>query len=48
MQADFAHLTNHASLKQCQEWHACIDIHGKHFRKAKDLDESFLQMLLSY
>ena len=42
MQADFHHLTDHATLQECKEWHACIDIHGKHFRKGKAGDEGFL------
>ncbi|WP_207761334.1 hypothetical protein [Conservatibacter flavescens] len=35
---------NHeTTLKQCKEWHACIDIHGKEFRLNPNLDEGFLQ-----
>lgn len=42
MQAEFQHLTEQASLKQCKEWHACIDVHGKYFRKKQVTDEGFL------
>ncbi|MDU8924259.1 endonuclease III domain-containing protein [Pasteurellaceae bacterium LIM206] len=42
MRQDFNRLTEHASLKQCKEWHACIDVHGKVFRMNPGLDESFL------
>ncbi|MGV6987760.1 endonuclease III domain-containing protein [Testudinibacter sp. P80/BLE/0925] len=44
MRKDFNHLTEHCSLKQCKEWHACIDVHGKAFRLDKNFDESFLTM----
>lgn len=42
MRKDFQHLTKQATLKQCKEWHACIDVHGKHFRKNLVTDEQFL------
>lgn len=35
-------LAEQATLKQCQEWHACIDEHGKAFRKNEKIDETFL------
>ncbi|WP_265456453.1 endonuclease III domain-containing protein [Enterococcus sp. HY326] len=31
-------------LKLCQEWHAVIDVHGKHFRSQKEMDESWLMV----
>ena len=37
------HLVDEISLKQCKEWHACIDVHGKTFRLNAGLDESFLR-----
>lgn len=42
MRNDFQHLTDHVTLKQCKEWHACIDVHGKRFRKGLVSEESFL------
>lgn len=45
MREDFMHLTEYATLKQCKEWHACIDVHGKACRLNKKLDESFLTVL---
>lgn len=42
MKKDFDHLVADISLKQCKEWHACIDIHGKAFRQNNILDERFL------
>ncbi len=42
MRRDFHHLTDHVTLEQCKEWHACIDVHGKHFRKNLVTDECFL------
>ncbi|WP_373766692.1 endonuclease III domain-containing protein [Glaesserella sp.] len=35
-------IVEQATLKQCQEWHACIDEHGKAFRRNENIDESFL------
>lgn len=42
IQQAFQSLTEHATLKQCKEWHACIDVHGKHHRQNPQLDEGFL------
>ncbi len=42
MRQDLQPLTAHATLQQCKEWHACIDVHGKHFRKGLVEDEQFL------
>lgn len=42
MKKDCNHLVDFISLKQCKEWHACIDVHGKAFRKNPQLDEGFL------
>ncbi|PXW91060.1 DNA-3-methyladenine glycosylase III [Streptohalobacillus salinus] len=42
MRAAFNHLVKDISLKQCKEWHAAIDVHGKAFRKNKQLDETWL------
>ncbi|MDO4228544.1 MAG: endonuclease III domain-containing protein [Capnocytophaga sp.] len=42
MRKDFQPLTEEIPLKQCKEWHACIDTHGKYFRKNTYLDERFL------
>lgn len=42
MRKEFNHLTDHVTLKQCKEWHACIDVHGKAFRLDKNFDEGFL------
>lgn len=36
------HLVEGIPHKLCKEWHACIDVHGKHFRRHKDMDESWL------
>ncbi|MGG5318823.1 hypothetical protein IGI49_004072 [Enterococcus sp. AZ071] len=30
------------SWELCREWHAVIDIHGKHYRKQPNMDESWL------
>ncbi|MEI5993209.1 endonuclease III domain-containing protein [Candidatus Enterococcus mansonii] len=42
MRKDFIHLTESIPYKLCKEWHAVIDVHGKHFNKDKNMDESFL------
>lgn len=36
------HLVEGIPHKMCKEWHACIDVHGKHFRRQPDMDESWL------
>ncbi|MGM0523176.1 MAG: endonuclease III domain-containing protein [Bacillota bacterium] len=35
-------LVENISLKQCKEWHAAIDVHGKVFRQNPTMDESWL------
>ncbi|ALS01502.1 DNA repair protein [Enterococcus silesiacus] len=42
MRKDFIHLTEGVPHDLCREWHAAIDVHGKHFNKDKNMDESFL------
>ncbi|MGX7244942.1 endonuclease III domain-containing protein [Enterococcus quebecensis] len=42
MRKDFIHLTESIPHKLCKEWHAVIDVHGKHFNKDKTMDETFL------
>ncbi|MGM0219817.1 endonuclease III domain-containing protein [Enterococcus sp. AZ126] len=42
MRKDFIHLTESIPHDLCKEWHAVIDVHGKHFNKDKNMDESFL------
>ncbi|EOH99938.1 hypothetical protein UAW_00338 [Enterococcus haemoperoxidus ATCC BAA-382] len=42
MRKDFIHLTEEIPHDLCKEWHAVIDVHGKHFGKDKNMDESFL------
>lgn len=42
MRRDFQELTQEVPNEICREWHAVIDVHGKAFRKNKDLDESWL------
>ncbi|KXT78329.1 endonuclease III domain protein [Streptococcus sp. DD11] len=39
----WGHLAQYESQKQCREWHAAIDVHGKAYRLAKrKLDETWL------
>ncbi|WP_086312056.1 hypothetical protein A5821_003316 [Enterococcus sp. 7F3_DIV0205] len=42
MRKDFMHLTESIPHDLCKEWHAAIDVHGKHFNKDKNMDETFL------
>ncbi|MFD1902255.1 endonuclease III domain-containing protein [Enterococcus termitis] len=42
MRKEFNHLTEQIPHQLCKEWHAAIDVHGKHFSKNKKMDESFL------
>lgn len=42
MRKDFIHLTERIPHELCKEWHATIDVHGKHFGKDKNMDETFL------
>ena len=44
MHKEFNHLTEGIPHELCKEWHACIDEHGKAFRKSGNtLDESWLK-----
>ncbi|KAF1298112.1 DNA repair protein [Enterococcus sp. JM4C] len=42
MRKDFAHLADKIPHALCKEWHAAIDVHGKHYRSDKQMDESWL------
>lgn len=42
LQADFKEIVNQVPNEVCREWHAVIDVHGKHFGKDKTMDESWL------
>lgn len=42
MRKDFIQLTEGIPHDLCKEWHAAIDVHGKHFGKDKNMDETFL------
>ena len=42
MKKEFEPLVEKVSLKQCKEWHACIDVHGKALRQNPTLNEHFL------
>ncbi|WP_086444026.1 endonuclease III domain-containing protein [Candidatus Enterococcus lemimoniae] len=42
MRKEFIYLTESISHELCKEWHAAIDVHGKHFNKDKKMDETFL------
>ena len=42
MQKDFCHLVDNIPLKLCKEWHAVIDVHGKHVNANIALDERYL------
>lgn len=44
MHKEFNHLTEGIPHELCKEWHACIDEHGKAYRKSGNtLDESWLK-----
>lgn len=46
MRKDFNHLTDSIPHALCKEWHACIDEHGKAYRRSGNtLDESWLSGL---
>ena len=42
MRQAVSHFVEDISHKQCKEWHAAIDVHGKHFGKNPQLDERWL------
>lgn len=42
LRREFIHLAEQVPVKLCKEWHAVIDVHGKEYRKQKNLDESWL------
>ena len=42
MRQAVSHFVEDISHKQCKEWHAAIDVHGKHFGKNPKLDERWL------
>lgn len=42
LQADFKEIVEQVPNEVCREWHAVIDVHGKHFGKDKTIDESWL------
>lgn len=42
MREEFMPITENISHKLCKEWHSVIDVHGKHFGKDKEMDESWL------
>lgn len=42
MRKEFIHLVDGIPHDLCKEWHAAIDVHGKHFSRNKMMDESFL------
>lgn len=45
MHKEFNHLTEGIPHELCKEWHACIDEHGKAYRKSGNtLDESWLSV----
>lgn len=47
MRKDFNHLTESIPHALCKEWHACIDEHGKAYRRSRNtLDESWLLRLV--
>lgn len=49
MRKDFNHLAESIPHDLCKEWHACIDEHGKAYRRSRNtLDESWLFELLEY
>lgn len=42
MRQDFIQLAEVVPLVMCKEWHAAINVHGKAYRKTKNLDETWL------
>lgn len=42
MRQHYQPLVENINLKQCKEWHAAIDVHGKVFRQNPTMDESWL------
>ncbi|MGM0124905.1 hypothetical protein IGI37_002299 [Enterococcus sp. AZ194] len=42
MRKEFDHLVENVPHDLCKEWHAAVDVHGKHFNANKTMDETWL------